>query len=106
MIERFINDYLPDIKSSNDVEAEFNAFWTAEREKSLVALCETEGLERPAVSEIIAEHHFTQRAPLRERIVSALKEKPKILQRKAIIGRVTKKLMELIKTFDDDIGDV
>ncbi len=101
LIERFINDYLPGIASSDKVEGEFEAFWTAEREKSVAELCEKEGLEPAAISEIIADFHFTQRAPLRERVVAALKEKPKILERKSIIERVIHKLMELIRTFDD-----
>jgi type I restriction enzyme, R subunit len=64
-------------------------------------LCESEKLQPDAISEIISEYHFTQREPLRERIVSALKERPKILQRKSIVERVTRKLLELIQTFDD-----
>lgn len=89
------------VATPEDVESEFDSFWTAEREKSLSALCEDEGLEQDKVAEIIANYHFTQRMPLRERIVAALKEKPKILQRKTIIERVRQRLMELIGTFDD-----
>jgi hypothetical protein len=33
--------------------------------------------------------------------VAALEVKPKILERKTIIERVTRKLMDLIGTFDD-----
>ena len=65
------------------------------------SLCESEGLLPEVISEIVSEFHFTQREPLREKIVSALKVKPKILQRKEIIERVTNKLLDLIGTFDD-----
>jgi type I restriction enzyme R subunit len=101
LIERFINDYMPGIKSVGAVEGAFEKFWTAEREKALAELCESEGLDQPAILEIIGDYHFTRRQPLREKIVSALKEKPKILARKAIIERVMKKLMDLVATFDD-----
>lgn len=101
LIEKFIDDYLPRLQSSNEVESEFDKFWTQERERSIQVLCEDEGLRPEAVSEIISEYHFTQRAPLRERIVSALKEKPKILQRKTIIERVTENLMRIMSQFDD-----
>lgn len=101
LIEKFIDTYLPKLQSANEVEAEFDRFWAEERERGIQAICETEGLKREAVSEIINEYHFTQREPLRETIVSALKEKPKILQRKAIIERVKQKLIEIIGTFDD-----
>lgn len=101
LIEKFIDDNLPNIQSASDVEAEFDKFWTEEREQAVRELCDSEGLNPTAIDEIISEYHFTQRAPLRERIVSALNEKPKILQRKTIIQRVTQKLMEIIGTFDD-----
>lgn len=101
LIEKFISDYLPGIKSAGEVEAGFETFWNEEREKSLIELCEQEGLKRADVEQMIAAYHFTHREPLREKVVAALEVKPKILERKTIIERVTRKLMDLIGTFDD-----
>jgi type I restriction enzyme, R subunit len=101
LIEKFISEYLPAVKSSHDVEESFDKFWNEEREKGVVKLCDDEGLKRKNVEQMIAAYHFTQRAPLREQIVSALAVKPKILERNIIIERVTRKLAELITTFDD-----
>jgi type I restriction enzyme, R subunit len=101
LIEKFILEYLPGVKSADQVEAGFEAFWNEERERGLVALCEQEGLKRNEVEAMIASYYFTHRAPLRDQIVSALEVKPKILERKTIIERVTRKLLELIATFDD-----
>ncbi|MER9064963.1 type I restriction endonuclease subunit R [Mesorhizobium sp. M0902] len=101
LIEKFIDSYLPKVRSGAEVEPRFEEFWNQQREQSVKMLCESEGLDHDAIAEVISEYHFTQRAPLRDRIVAALKEKPKILQRKLVIERVTTKLMELIRTFDD-----
>lgn len=101
LIEKFISEYLPGIKSAGEVEAGFETFWNDEREKSLIQLCEQEGLKRTDVEQMIAAYHFTHREPLRDKVVAALEVKPKILERKTIIERVTRKLMELIGTFDD-----
>ncbi len=101
LIEKFIADYLPGISAAGEVETGFEKFWTEEREKQLVAFCEVEGLKREAVEQMVADYHFTQRPPLRDRIVASLEVKPKILERKTIIERVTRKLQELIETFDD-----
>lgn len=101
LIEKFISEYLPSVKSADDVEGGFETFWNDEREKGLVQLCKEEGLNRPDVEQMIAAYHFTQRPPLRDQIVSALETKPKILERKSIIERVTRKLLDLIATFDD-----
>jgi len=101
LIEKFIDRYLPDIESAAAVEPSFDLFWSEQREQAMRELCESEGLLPDAVSQIVSEFHFTQRQPLREKIVSALKDKPRILERKEIIERVTTKILGLIATFDD-----
>ncbi|MEL1249094.1 type I restriction endonuclease subunit R [Aurantiacibacter gilvus] len=102
LIEKFIADYLPAVPRPEEVEAGFEAFWTEQREQELAGFCAQEGLKREAVEEMIKQYHFTQRAPLRERVVAALVTKPKILERKGIVERVTRRLLELIETFDDN----
>lgn len=101
LIERFIDSYLPNLGSADEIETEFDKFWNEERERRIVELCEAEGLKSESVTEIINEYLFTQREPLRETIVSALKEKPKILQRKAMIERIRQRLMDIVGIFDD-----
>lgn len=101
LIEKFISEYLPKVKSADQVEDGFDTFWNEEREKGLELLCTEEGMKRDEVEHMIAAYHFTQRPPMRDQIVSALDVKPKILDRKTIIERVTRKLLELIGTFDD-----
>ncbi|MFM7403802.1 MAG: type I restriction endonuclease subunit R, EcoR124 family [Erythrobacter sp.] len=93
---------LPAIPRPEDVEASFEHFWTEQREVELVGFCEQEGLKLDAVEEMIKQYHFTQRLPLREKVVSALQVKPKILERKSIIERVTMRLVGLIETFDSE----
>ena len=41
---------------------------------------------------------------MRESIVGTLKQKPKLLERKTVIERVTDKILKFVKTFEDDIG--
>jgi len=101
LIEKFIADYLPNVGSADQVEASFNDFWNAEREKQLIEICEEEGLVRQDVEEMIKAYHFTNKVPLREVIVSALKIKPKILERKSLVQRISDRIMGLIATFDD-----
>lgn len=102
LIEKFIADYLPTVSSPEDVEAGFEAFWTEQREQELAALCEQEGPKREAVEEMIKQYHFTQRTPLRDKVVAALDTRPKILERKSIVERVTRRLLSLIETFDSN----
>lgn len=106
LIERFINEQMPHIATAAGVESAFAEYWQAERQKEFDTICAEEGLDLGSTREIIEEYHFTGRIPLRERIVAALVVKPKILERKVVIERVTKRLLDLIETFDDDIGDM
>jgi hypothetical protein len=43
--------------------------------------------------------------PLRETVLGACNEKPKLLERKKIYQRVVNRLLDIIETFDDDLGD-
>ena len=105
LIEQFITEQMPHIALPMDVESAFGEFWQSERERALDTLCADEGLDQSSVKGLIDQYHFTGRAPLREQVVAALLTKPKILQRKAIIERVTDKLMSVVRTFDNNIGD-
>lgn len=106
LIEKFINEQMPHIQSSNLVESVFAEFWNVERTKALEVLCQEEGLKPDSTKEIIADYQFTGQTPLREQIVSALVTKPKILERKTIIQRVIERILSFIRTFEDNIGDI
>jgi len=106
LIERFINEQMPNIAASSEVNAVFDEFWKIERQKAFNSLCAEEGLDQNSAKGLIDDYLFSGRTPLREQIVAALLVKPKILQRKSIVERVTEKLMALIRTFDDNVGDI
>jgi type I restriction enzyme R subunit len=106
LIERFINEQMPQIATSAGVEGAFAEFWQKERDTAFEAMCVEEGLDRNSTKTLIEQYQFTGRMPLREQIVAALSSKPKILERKTIVERITEKLMSLIKTYDDNIGDI
>ncbi|MGK0288753.1 MAG: type I restriction enzyme R subunit [bacterium] len=61
-------------------------------------------METKAVYDMIDAYHFSGKEPLRDTVFSALKKKPKILERKTIFERFLKKLKKQIHTFDDHIG--
>lgn len=104
LIERFIRENMPNIPAGQNVTFAFEDYWSEERTKAIREICETEGLKVDALKGMIESYHFTGKEPLSETIVEALNEKPRILERKSIVQRVTEKLMTLIRVFDDDIG--
>ena len=103
LIEKFINHYLPKMKPNLSLETEFIAYWKQEKEKATFQLCQDENMEIKALQAMINHYNFSEKEPLRDTVFAALKEKPKVLQRKKIYKRVVSKIKELIETFEDDI---
>jgi len=64
-------------------------------------LCIEENLKIEAVNQMIADYKFSGKEPLRETVLSACNEKPKLLERKKIFARVVSKLLDIINKFDD-----
>ena len=100
LIEKFISNQMPKLTSGASVKDEFDVFWKHEQETALGELCEEEGLFDHEIQKIVADINFSGQSPLRETIVASMKEKPRILERKTVIDRVTDKIMKYIRTFD------
>lgn len=69
-------------------------------------MCAAEDWNWERVEVINGRYHFTGKEPRRETVLDALNFKPKVLERKRIFERVVSKLMEMIGTFDDGVGDL
>ena len=70
------------------------------------ALCTAEGMSRDALDALLRRFRFTGKEPLRDDVFSALKAKPKPLERKSIYEHLVDKLKDLVHTFDDNMGDL
>ena len=103
LVQKFINENIPNISDSEQVESEFESFWKAEETQAFAKLCKEEGLNESKLKEVIEEYLFSGRKPRRDSLVDALQEKPKILERGSIIQRVAKKLTGFIETFIDGV---
>lgn len=99
LIEKFIEENLPKIKDSDTVEEAFAEFWDIEKRAAFEKLCVKEGLQEEKVDEVIRQFIFTERTPLNDDIAAVLKQKPKLLERADVIGRVKKKVLSFIETF-------
>ena len=106
LIERFIEKYMPTISSEEDISKVFSEYWTREKQKAAKEICSDEGFDDKAFEKMVSEYVYSGKKPLREAVFDGLKQKPKILERKKIIERVIKKLLEFIEKFDEGMGDV
>lgn len=106
LIEKFINENLPFIEDDDDIGDAFEAFLDEEKGKALTQLCEEEKLAPEKLNAIISDYLFTERPPLPDDIVDMLEVKPKILERKTIVERVTDKIKKFVETFINGMGEV
>ncbi len=106
LLEKFIEERLPTLEPEEKVETVFQDFWTQERVEAIQQLCIEENLKVEAVNQMIADYKFSGKEPLRETVLSACNEKPKLLERKKIFARVVSKLLDIINKFDDALGEL
>ena len=105
LLEKFIDTRMPTIEPEENVEKAFQDFWDQERVEAIRQLCLEENLNEEAVKQMIANYKFSGKEPLRETVLSACKEKPKLLDRKKIFKRVVSQLLDIINKFDDALGE-
>jgi type I restriction enzyme, R subunit len=105
LIEKFIEERMHTIKQGEKIESAFKDFWNQERVEAVQRLCVDENLNEEAVNQIISTYKFSGKEPLREIVLGACNEKPKLLERKKIFERVTSQLLNIINKFDDDLGE-
>jgi type I restriction enzyme, R subunit len=82
LIEKFIDNRMPTLEPDENVEKIFKDFWDQERVEAIEQLCLEENLKLEAVNQMIANYKFSGKEPLRETVLSACNDKPKLLERK------------------------
>jgi len=106
LIEKFIQQNMPQIKPGEDVGQAFKVYWDEEKEATLSAICAEEGLDRARFDKLVDHFNFSGQSPLRDDVVAALNIQPKILERRKVVNRILERLIGFIRTFEDDVGEV
>lgn len=99
LIEKFISENLPYIEDTDTIAVEFESFLEKQKQQALTDFCKDEKLKMEKLQEIIGNYLFTERTPLPDEIVEMLEVKPKILERKSIVERVTGKILDFVETY-------
>jgi type I restriction enzyme, R subunit len=99
LIEKFITNNIPKIKDKQAVEGEFDAFWSSEKLKAFDEMCQNEKLNPVKFQKLIDDYMYTGRKPHGGDIAEAFIEKPKVLERETILGRIGKNISAFIETF-------
>ncbi|BAZ43403.1 type I site-specific deoxyribonuclease [Chondrocystis sp. NIES-4102] len=106
IIEKFIDTEIPNIKPEAKIESVFKDFCDRERKAAIQQLCQSEKLYQESVERMIAYYKFSGKEPLRETVLNASEQKPKLLDRKKIFQRVVLGLLKIIHKFDDALEEL
>ena len=100
LIEKFIQENLPDLKDADDIPEVFEKFWNAEQQKAFNKLIKEEKLSASKTQLLIEDYLYAEREPLRDEILELLEgEKPTLLERKKVGDRILKKILNFVDTF-------
>jgi type I restriction enzyme R subunit len=103
LIEKFINENLPNITDADQVEGQFEEFWSIERANALISLAKAENLDLTKLQEVIAQYLFSQKLPLVNEIRPMLTIMPGLRDRNSTFSRIKDKILEFIETFIEGV---
>jgi len=104
LIERFIQENLPEIDDPDNIPDEFESYWNIERVSALKKLSKEEDLDAQKLQDVIGNYLFTEKKPMRDEIIGMLNKRPSLKDRKTIAERVTNKILDFVETFISGVG--
>lgn len=100
LIERFIQENLPVIADTDDIQNEFDKFWSEEQKKAFSKLVTEENLSSEKTEKLIEDYLFAEREPMRDEVLELIEgEKPSLLQRKKLGDRILQRIIDFVETF-------
>lgn len=100
LIKKFIEENLPKIAKSDDVEKAFVKFWESEKSQQLKTIAEKENIPLDKFEELIGEYLYTQKMPRGQDITNLMDKQPKILELHGIIDRIKNAIENLVDVFE------
>lgn len=102
LIKKFIEENLPKIERSVDVEKSFSEFWDSERSETLKKLANEENIPVENIEHLIAEYLYTLKLPKEQEIVDMFPEEkqPGILERHNVVDRIKSAIENIVDIFE------
>lgn len=100
LIEKFIQENLPNVKDSESVEVEFELYWSEQQKQYFDKLVAEENLSPERTEKLIEDYLFAEQPPIRDEAIDLIEgKKPTLLQRKAVGNRILDKILNYVDTF-------
>lgn len=103
LIERFIAEHMPKVPVDGDIGDAFDEYWSIEKSRAIEDLAKAEGLEQEGLRSIISDYLYTEKAPMRDSVISIMEEKPRLKKRASTTERIIDKIKAFVETFIDGV---
>ena len=105
LIEKFIDENLPDISDDDDIEEKFDGFMNKEKIIAFNKLCLDENLDKEKMQSVFDEYIFSgQLINLNDKIDKSLIDREPLLKRRVTIKRIVEKIDSFIDKFFDRLA--
>jgi type I restriction enzyme R subunit len=106
LIEEFMATYLVSRRSADELKEAFEAYWSGKKEEAFERICNEEGLDREAFSELMQTYTFSDKEPLADDVVATLRARPGIRDRARRVKQIIARMIGFIETYEENIGDL
>ncbi|MQY42793.1 HsdR family type I site-specific deoxyribonuclease [Epibacterium sp. SM1969] len=106
LIEEFISSYLPKSKSEEETIETFWKFWEQKQTEAFETLCSEEDLDPDRFNGLLEAFQFSNKAPLTDEVLQAVRTQPGILTRKSVAERIIAKMVSFLERFQEGLGEM
>ena len=99
LIEKFINENLPNIADTDRIEEEFDKYWQEQKVLALAKICEEENLDKAQFKALINSYIYSGQEPIRDDVFKCLDNRPSILKARSIGERIIDKMKAFVAVF-------
>lgn len=100
LIRQFIEENLPKIQSSGEVENAFSEFWDEKRQHLLKEMSANEEIPYEKLEKVIGQYIYSQKLPQDQEIAELFEKKINIRERSTIIDRVKNAIANIVEVFE------
>lgn len=100
LIKKFIEENLPQLSNSENVEEAFQKFWQSERSQALRDIAKSEDIPIEEFENLVGEYLYTQKLPLGQEIIDLKASPSGILERESIVDRVRSAIENIVEVFE------
>ena len=99
LIEKFIEENLPNITDLDSIEDEFEQFWLDQKVLRLKEISEEESLDEKQFNNLMDRYIFSGKDPLQEEVMACMESRPSLLKVHDIGSRIIQKMRDFVDVF-------